>query len=433
MILSPTLEQAEHMHQILAVGKYSELQFRYPTTLGAKRIALQSLLEDCTEVIKEESIDVVISLHPGLEFVQCTLMKRFPQLKGPSLESVFLCLHRYYAKEVTCDGFSVNSEALNIDDVSPSALDSIIEDLGSPVVLKEAFNFDNSYSRKIKNGDSLYAEREFIKDILQDRKEQVQDVLAEHLDTARYEKSMDLCFLLEEYVKPGKHTGTLHLVEGCVVDEMVVPWAISDVGIYKHKPVVVKYVVCPSELEDSKKFDLWAVYREVAGRLIAHGFNNQFLELEIFVGKGETEKILSLRPSLNPANVPLYRHVLMNGDSILGQVSAGREHVPREPRAIPNRYALRAKISAQVYNITLDQVVDKEAADNIDGLTMLHTRNDYVIEQGNADEDGVRLGDIRLYATSHDECVRRMKDICKEALKDWKKPQSAETDRSGYH
>ena len=433
MILSPTLDEAERVHQILAVGKYSELQFRYPTTLGAKRIALQSLLEDCSEVIKEESIDVVISLHPGLEMVQTTLMKRFPNLKGPSFESVFLSLHRYYAKEVTCEGFSVNSEALTIDDVSASGLDSVIEDLGSPVVLKEAFNFDNSYTRKIKNGESLFAERDAIRDVLQDRKEQTQDFLAEHLDVERYEKCLDLCFLLEEYVKPGKHTGSLHLVEGCVVDEMVVPWAISDVGVYKHKPVVVKYVVCPSELDDSKKFDLWAVYREVAQRLIGHGFNNQFLEMEIFIGKDESEKVLGLRPSLNPANVPLYRHVLMNGDSVIAQVSAGRQHVPREPRTIPNRYALRAKVSAQVYNITLDQVVDKEAADAVDGLAMLHTRNDYVIEQGNADEDGVRLGDIRLYGASFDECVHRMKGICKEALIDWKKPPSADTDRGGYH
>ena len=426
LVLSSTLQQAEHLHHIISGGKYPDIQFRYPATLTAKPISLQSLHDDCCDVIKEEDIDVIVSVLPGMELVHAALIKRFPRLKGPSFESVFIGLHRHYAKEVACSGFQVIGSTIHVKEVSIESVDSILEDVGTPALLKEAYNFDVSYSRKVKNGSSLCADLDVIRTVLEEQREHTQSFLKSHLEVEHYEKSLDTCFVLEEYVKPGKHSGTLHLVEGCIVQDVVVPWCISDIGVYKHKPVVVKYVTCPSQLNDSVMFELWAVYREVVQRLISHGLDNQFVEMEIFIGNDQVMKITNLRPCLNPANIPLYRHVLMNGDSLLAQTSAGRGHVPWEPRAIPERCALRARLSSQVYNVTLDCVVDIPAAKSVEGLSLTQSRNDFLIEQAHADEDGVRLGELNFYENNFSDCVRKMKLACKRALKDWHKHVSTQ-------
>ena len=71
------------------------------------------------------------------QLVHAALLFDFPELRGPSYESAFLLLHRYYNKRVISVDFSPPFNIIDVDDVSRETLARVLEDSGSaPLVLK---------------------------------------------------------------------------------------------------------------------------------------------------------------------------------------------------------------------------------------------------------------------------------------------------------
>lgn len=73
------------------------------------------------------------------QLVHSALLFDFPELRGPSFESSFLLLHRYYNKRVVSVDFSPPFNIIDIDDISTETLTNVLEeDAGSTALLIKA-------------------------------------------------------------------------------------------------------------------------------------------------------------------------------------------------------------------------------------------------------------------------------------------------------
>ena len=60
---------------------------------------LKKFLSECSQYIKQHDIQVVLATRDIPSLLQAQLSQEFAHLRGPSIESSFLCLHKYYTHQ----------------------------------------------------------------------------------------------------------------------------------------------------------------------------------------------------------------------------------------------------------------------------------------------------------------------------------------------
>lgn len=56
-------------------------------------------MEECRQYVKQHDIKVVLATRDIPSLLQAQLSQEFEHLRGPSVESSFLCLHKYYTHQ----------------------------------------------------------------------------------------------------------------------------------------------------------------------------------------------------------------------------------------------------------------------------------------------------------------------------------------------
>ena len=107
LVLADSLGQADELQRHISGQRDTDIKFIYPASIGHEKASFETLLNDCREVIREEDIDTVICTHTQNYLIHAILHKEFPQMKGPSFESVIICLHRYYNQKMLLNGFNL--------------------------------------------------------------------------------------------------------------------------------------------------------------------------------------------------------------------------------------------------------------------------------------------------------------------------------------
>lgn len=418
-MLCRSLAQAEECQRHVLAAKYQDIQFIYPHTLAHQEMDYVSLLKDCKDVISDDYVDIVVCFHPGLELVKAELVGQFEELKGPSFESAFLCVHRIYNKKYVTTGFNTAYGVITPEDVNQQEVVSILEETGTPVVVRDSFRTD--MAMKCKKARS-------VRGVLKD-KEEFHEKLCKTYDLLggiingklvglpRYEDLSDekMC-ILEEYWDPAREPMSIHIVEGCVAEEEFVPWAISDVMYWKHKPRCVKGVVSPTKLGESAQYDIWAIMREVVQRLIVCGFNDQFVHAKIMLLPDGNVRVIDMNASLYVDNIAMHRHVYQHGDSLRALCDIGLGRMPSHPKLRPLRYAVMACIVSFAQGFAYEMLKFKviktlpDVTVLIDETTSLEPRSD----------DGAHLANVYAMATTYDECVEKIQATIKEIIKDEK-------------
>ena len=117
-----------------------------------------------------------------------------------------------------------------MDDYNSIQLSSVLDDLGSPVVLRRCLNYlppDNS--RAASTVKQLKQELEFIHKGHMTQMDKLLPILLNEIDTARYNLSTEpLCIVEEDYLRHSGITWNLYDVEGCISNSDFIPWAITD-------------------------------------------------------------------------------------------------------------------------------------------------------------------------------------------------------------
>ncbi|KAK2147676.1 hypothetical protein NP493_3260g00006 [Ridgeia piscesae] len=79
-----------------------------------------------------------------------------------------------------------------------------------------------------------------IKKQLNENGDRIRRFVSDFLHKAKYPLALDPICLIDEDWDPRKRPVTIHYVEGCVTDGVIVPWAISDVQYCRHKPTYLR-------------------------------------------------------------------------------------------------------------------------------------------------------------------------------------------------
>lgn len=425
LVISETLEEAERIHHMLSQSVFKDISFRYPESLAHEPPETSDLYKDCSNVIKEENITAVLSFLPRHVLVHAALIRDFPHLIGPSFESVFLAVHRYYCKELICNGFNVMYSVVDMEELTnnPAGLATVFEETGTPAWVRDTYRLDGCLVRKLRGFSQFSRDLEEMIPLLKIKLDSLKPLLVDNLDRVKYPQAFEPSITLEQYLFFGKQAFSFHYVEGCIVDKTVVPWAISDVFFLRQKPKRIQYTCLPSRLTESTQYQVWGVFREIAQRLATYGFNNQFLHCEVLVTKNEIVKVVDVVPGINSEVSPLYREVLQGGDNIKAQIEVGMGLMQRTPRALPQRSSMLSSVHITKAGTRLGDVMDVKAAKANPSVTAHITNEEHVITSST--DDGQRVFDVITHDTTMETCLKASREVSNGILK-----LSAYSDRS---
>ena len=416
LVIVSSMAGADDLKRHLVRDRFPEFRFYYPSNLESEATDLMSLYKNCCDVVETESIELVFAAHKGLELVQAALVKKYPQLRGPSIESSFLCAHRYYNRQMISLGFNTAFGVIDVDSGKDSDIVSAFDETQSPAILNDAYVYFKSMpSRRIKSPKQFLQDMEDIKNTLKPSSKFFQEFLNEFIDIDRYNLAFELCAVIEQYFDPTNPDLSMHDVELCVYDDDFIPWAITDRFYWKQKPKCLLGVGIPSRMTEVVQFQVWAVLREVVQRLLPFGFDSQFIQAKVVaMPQMATVRILEMGGCIIRENTLLYRHVLQNGDNAKAVIDMGVGRIVRHPKLLPNRYAFLGRLATFTTDIAAN-IVDIKAAKTMSNVDILPSA-DTMIQVDDSDK-GYQVAKVYAYGTSFEDCMATMESTKNEVLK----------------
>lgn len=286
-------------------------------------------LEKCRQYIKQHDIKVVLATRDIPSLLQAQLSQEFAHLRGPSLESAFLCLHKYYTHQKIDFPSSKYEICLLEKEEKENNLFEYIKkiDIPFPWMMKPCTGACSSSIFKANNAQEARDGMAFYKDFVVDNLNHLQPFLVAYLDPNKYPLIRSDSILVEEYIDfPYKCC-----VDGCVSNGEILIWGISDSHYYSTKPECFADYTFPSNLHKSIQEKLNQGYKKIVQKLIEYGFNNQFIDVEFFISdKGEI-KVIEINGRMIPISAPLYRQCLNQGDPYTALISIAMGTRPKNP------------------------------------------------------------------------------------------------------
>ncbi|XP_035675500.1 uncharacterized protein LOC118415210 [Branchiostoma floridae] len=277
----------------------------------------ESLLEyfyRLKEVVIDNDVDVVLALSDMATLVQSALVREFPsRLEGPSVESSFLAFHKVYTRQ--CLDPDTDPSTHGVLDLDSKTLledaDVLFKRLKLPAFAKVPCGDASLGVWKISSSGQLtdvlgavgrlnemhYSQNEHISSAAFMR-----DFLQKVLDVNHYPMVLRDTITVEPYIDaPAKVC-----VEGCVYNKEILHWAISDSLHWPGRDIPFRGSSMPSTLSDTIQRRLWGGFDKVVGRMVDHGFNNQFVHVEYFILADGQIKLIEVNARMSPNLSGLY-------------------------------------------------------------------------------------------------------------------------------
>ena len=342
-------------------------------------------LDRCLAFARRHDVDAVVSTHDLGDLI-AAIVARELGLRGPSPESVFLCLHKYYgrrreAEPVRCIAVPLFEQPPRID---------------YPAYFKPPWLKLGLLAFKLENDADLQRALEIARREYPAWSRQYAPLFARAVDAETYPLAAADVMLVEEFVEGPQVT-----VEGWVRGGSANIWAITDTNTYSGTRVIDNFSL-PSR-HDAETLE--AMSRYAADAVARLGFDNGFFNAELW----KTADGLRLTEVNGRAAVcftGLY-HAALGADifTAIADLACGNE-----PREIPHG---TGTVSGQFNVITFanglaGELVDFEEARRIPELAIYHDRNDLIRP---ASEFGAVLGQIELSGSSYEAIHQKAEEI----------------------
>ena len=384
-----------------------------------------ALLEDCSELIKAEDVELLVSFHPGLDLVHAALLRSFPHLKGPSCESVFLCLHKAYNRQSLLGIFSLPYAVIDLDDVVREKVAVEMDNFGGQAYLRDCVGNSGSTMRRLKNERQFWKEFDKIKEEVTNNQNPYHAFFDNYIDRAKYPLAHQV--LLEKYWEIVAKDINVHLVEACVSDGEFIPWIISDVAYSRSKPRCINTVSVPTKLDGFLQMQVWGVMREVVQRLTAQGFEHHFVNALVLTSDDGLVRVADVNSCIVRENTALYKHVFQSGDNMRAQLELLQGHMLRTPRLLDQKFACRCAITAFTEDVTLGDIMNiKEAKAQGHVDIMVPTSDSWRVKKS---DFGTQISRFSVFGISEEDCDRQLKEVLTNILKEPKHTNWAEKDK----
>ena len=287
---------------------------------------MMKYLDRCRQYIDRHDIQVVLASRDIPSLVQAQLSQEFKRLRGPTVESSFLCLHKYYTHQWL--DFPSSQYAICLLEGERDLPEQIEEiDIPFPWIMKPCTTACSSSIFKVYNIQEADNAIAFYKKNVRDNLNYLSPFFQAYLETDKYQLINSHPILVEEYIDfPYKCC-----VDGCVSNGEILIWGICDSHYFASKPECLADFTFPSTLPTSIQEKLNQAYKKIVQKLIDYGFDNQFVDIEFFVSdKGEI-KVMEINGRMIPISASLYRQCLEGGDPYTALISIGMGASPKAP------------------------------------------------------------------------------------------------------
>lgn len=178
------------------------------------RLDMMELCERAVEFVQKNNIDIVISLSDDMTLLQGVLCQKFPdKFQGPSLESCFIAMHKFYTRELI-DPNPIPFRHIELDKLPTAAeLKGLVSAVGLPAILKPSLG---TYSAMVKKVNSF----EELVEVVENARREYDHLIHDHvpfferyLDVEKFPLAMKRSMILEKYMDVPKRA----VVDGLVI------------------------------------------------------------------------------------------------------------------------------------------------------------------------------------------------------------------------
>ncbi|MDB9517250.1 ATP-grasp domain-containing protein [Roseofilum reptotaenium CS-1145] len=364
-------------------------------------------LEKCRQYIQQHNIKVLLATRDIPSLFQAQLSQEFEHLRGPSVESSFLCLHKYYTHKTINSPSSQYTICLLEKEKNISEYIREIE-LPFPWIVKPCTGACSSAILKVSKIQEAKTAIGFYQDYVVERIHDLQKFLALYLDSDQYPLINRNPILLEEYVDyPYKCC-----VDGCVSNGELLIWGISDSHYYSRQPECFADYTFPSSLPLTIQDNLFREYRNIVQQLIEYGFDNQFIDVEFFVSDRGTIKLMEINGRMIPISAALYRQCLNQGDPYTALISIAMGSRPKTP-------TLNGLVGGIFYITTFAKGIAKDIFD----FELAHQFSDLEVRLNPEEEitetssSGLTIAALNLVGNSYAEIHEQADRVRRQLLK----------------
>lgn len=273
----------------------------------------QELLEFGKKIIKEKNISIVLSqCSDSRSLLKAALTQDNSFLLGPSFESVFLCVHKYYTHlmiDLDPVPYScLDLSALDLDHECTKALENIT----LPAFVKPCTGYGSKGISVIQSRDDLKHvvktwESKGISTAIRRGQKYINSFFTNNLDTQKYPLATLSTALVQKYMDMAN--AVCVNADGYVYDGEIFHWSMSD-NIYSvSKPQCLLATTYPSNVHKHMQSKVWKLFDAVIIKLIGFGFNNSFVNVEVFVLQSGDVKLLEINPRVGGSLLALSKAI----------------------------------------------------------------------------------------------------------------------------
>lgn len=254
-------------------------------------------IERAVKYVKENKIDAVLYFTDFAGLVGAIICEE-TGLPGPSVESVFLCIHKYYSRKAEPSKLWCEAIDLELKLPNPS--------IKYPCCVKAPFLGRTMLFFVVTNESEMEVALASCRQELLAWSSIWRPVFEKYIDTKKYPLALKYMVIAEELVLDGSQ----HCVEGWVDDKgKFHVWVTSDEGYFMKPQKTVDGYFVPSQAKESSLKKLKAVALSFARNL---GLRNTFFNVELWCRNGGkvitvTEINNRIAYVFHPLYIPVYK------------------------------------------------------------------------------------------------------------------------------
>ncbi|MEK8021262.1 MAG: hypothetical protein VSS75_030685 [Candidatus Parabeggiatoa sp.] len=245
--------------------------FRSPTI--CPKFDLVKYVEKCSDYIRYHNIQAVLYSHDLASLVAACLCEKHGFI-GPNVESMFLCLHKYYSRHQEI-------EPIWFDYIDFRSEDWQQKLIHYPCYIKPAFLIWTLLQYRIHSFSELEMALGTIKLELPSWFNTYYDFFNQYVDTRKYPLAVKDMMVVEELVT----NASQHVVEGWATpDGTLHVWAVSDSNYYLGSALSIDNYSTPSRMPTHAQQEMIRHALEIVHR---HGVTGGFWNVELWWQEGK--------------------------------------------------------------------------------------------------------------------------------------------------
>ncbi|XP_070576150.1 uncharacterized protein [Ptychodera flava] len=418
LILCPTVFQEKKLSVLneLPEDFKSKYAFIFVRWKSSKAFDLNQYTEECIKIVIEQNIDLVVSCADEGSVVHAALADKFPHIRGPSVESEFLTIHKYYgAKLFEPDIQSPMSIVLELDADLETILEKankFLQHAGGVCCIKPMTGQAAYRVQKVMRLEDI---REALVSLQNHHKSQYisENFAKKWINVKTYPYSLSRCALLQEYINPKM----IVAANVCVQNGKIKHLGIHD-WLFDEKPAregarTFLGGFVPSGVAQKEETRIKKLADTVVTKLIQKGFNDQFLDIEFFVLPNGEYKLLEVNGRLDGGMAILCRQLFNDEDLLQGllKLGSGVNLAERTPNGLHGMWGFVDSFASG----RAEDILDYYEISKIPEVTVYYSPGDYI--PITPDMYCINLATTYLVGRTREELIRKHYDICRRILK----------------